>query len=303
MWLINSHNYSLENFLHHPPQYAILSHTWEDGEVSFDDMKDLGVAMNKAGWKKIAETCRMAEDRGLDYAWVDTCCIDKTSSAELTEAINSMFKWYSRSTVCYVYLSDLYVPLAGVPGSRENNEALHNDLNYCRWFTRGWTLQELIAPRSVYFYDATWVPIGTKTSLLENIAQITTIDRDILSHASELASVPVGRRMSWAAYRQTTRPEDLAYCLLGIFNVNMPMIYGEGEKAFIRLQEAIAQDNDDFSLFAWSDTNLTPSYQPYQGILAQAPAQFASCHDLWTINDPLGHESRSFAITNRGVEF
>ncbi|KAK3688737.1 heterokaryon incompatibility protein-domain-containing protein [Podospora appendiculata] len=302
MWLINTRTYALEN-IHHVPQYAILSHTWDDGEVSFNDMKTPVVAMCRPGWAKIAGTCRLAAERGLAYAWVDTCCIDKSSSAELTEAINSMFKWYQRSTVCYVYLSDLRVPTSAMPESKAYTEALHNSLGYCRWFTRGWTLQELLAPGLVDFFDADWVSVGTTVSLLHQLAHITNIDRDVLSGATALASVPVGRRMSWAAYRETTRPEDLAYCLLGIFGVNMPMIYGEGDKAFIRLQEAIAQDNDDFSLFAWSDTNLSPSYQPYQGILAKTPAQFANCHDLWNINDPLGHESRSFAITNRGVEF
>jgi heterokaryon incompatibility protein (HET) len=210
----------------------------------------------KRGWAKIEKSCSQARHLGLHYVWVDTCCIDKSSSAELTEAINSMYRWYQESSVCFAFME-------GLPADPEfqnadpkdevlSKDKLVSDLLCCRWFSRGWTLQELIAPRDLVFYDESWVPRGSKHTLSEDLSRITGIDLAVLQGGGDLLDVPVARRMAWAALRKTTRVEDLAYCLLGIFDVNMPLIYGEGKKAFIRLQEAIAQSTDDFSLFAWS---------------------------------------------------
>jgi len=283
--------------------YAILSHTWTTGEVSFDDLKDLDVARAKSGWSKIERTCALAQSHGIRYAWIDTCCIDKSSSAELTEAINTMFQWYKNAFKCYAYLSDLPVSQNGNPASDRAKEQLRADLGRCRWFSRGWTLQELIAPEIVEFYDSGWVYRGTKADLRFEIASITDIAKSVLSNSEELSTIPVARKMSWAARRVTTRPEDAAYCLLGIFGVNLPLIYGEGARAFIRLQEAIAKSTNDLSLFAWSEDEHKPSPQTYYGVFAQTPRQFTSCRQLKLIADPLRHDSHSFTITNRGVEF
>ncbi|OIW27820.1 hypothetical protein CONLIGDRAFT_551906, partial [Coniochaeta ligniaria NRRL 30616] len=175
---------------------------------------------------------------GLAYVWIDTICIDKSSSAELSEAINSMFKWYRNAAICYAYLSD-------VPQVR---------LEYSRWFTRGWTLQEMIAPQELRFYDANWDALGTKSDLLDRLCDITGVDTTAL-RGGNLRFFSVARKMSWASRRQTTREEDIAYCLLGIFDISMPLLYGEGSKAFIRLQEQIIKEYDDESLFAWRSTS------------------------------------------------
>jgi Heterokaryon incompatibility protein (HET) len=214
----------------------------EDGEVTFQDVADLSKARKKKGFSKILETCRLARTQGYDYTWIDTCCIDKSSSAELTEAINSMFNWYKQSAICYAFLYDL-------PAERETGRLdFVPSLSQCRWFTRGWTLQELVAPEKVEFYDQTWQIRGTRSSLQQELSSITGIDTDVIVDSNLLTTIPVARRMSWAANRQTTRVEDLAYSLLGIFDVNLPLIYGEGPKAFIRLQEEIIKQHNDLSL-------------------------------------------------------
>lgn len=228
------------------PKYAILSHTWAtDDEVSFQEMTGIvndhdHPASSKPGYQKILSTCKKANSHGLRYAWVDTCCIDKTSSAELSQAINSMFKWYSNAKVCYTFLFDL----------RPNNSA--DSMRNCKWFTRGWTLQELIASEEIRFYNARWDFVGDKSSLKELLSDITNIDEVILYDSTLLYNIPVARRMSWASGRTTTRREDIAYSLLGIFDVNMPMLYGEGENAFMRLQEEIIKRSNDLTIFMCS---------------------------------------------------
>lgn len=223
------------------PPYAILSHTWEDDEVLFRDMQE-GHAKNKRGYIKIKLACEQAISDELEYVWVDTCCIDKSSSAELSEAINSMFRWYRDAEICYVYLADI-----AASGSTPDDHLLFPK---SRWFTRGWTLQELIAPAIVSFYSNDWTFLGTKHHLTELISKITGIEEAILT-GGNLDHASVAKKMSWASRRVTTRTEDIAYCLLGIFGVNMPLIYGEGEKAFLRLQEEIIKESDDQSLLAW----------------------------------------------------
>ncbi|KAH9208012.1 heterokaryon incompatibility protein-domain-containing protein [Leptodontidium sp. 2 PMI_412] len=292
MWLINTTSLALE-FIEDPETciYAILSHTWGDNEVSFQDMADVKRARKKQGFSKIQRTCQLALDRNIEYAWVDTCCIDKSSSAELTEAINSMFRWYKQSHICFVFLSDLL--------STEY-------LSSCRWFTRGWTFQELIAPEEIEFYDAGWNLVGTNDSLRGLLAEITGIDEGILNDSDMLQTVPVARRMSWASSRRTTRVEDLAYCLFGIFDVNLPLIYGEGQKAFHRLQEAIAQEKNDLSLFAWTcpGEEMLPLHrrQKFRGMLAESPAEFIECRGLQRISDP-GIIPAEVTITNQGFKF
>ena len=168
--------------------------------------------------------------------------IDKTSSAELSEAINSMYKWYEQADICYAYISDI---ATAERTSRVQTMAFKNS----KWFTRGWTLQELIAPRSVEFYARDWTDLGTKSSRQDEISIITGIDVRILD-GEDLAICNVAERLSWAATRTTTRIEDAAYCLLGLFQVHMPLLYGEGERALIRLQEEILKTTEDYTLLA-----------------------------------------------------
>ena len=172
----------------------------------------------------------------------DSCCINKESSAELSEAVNSMYNWYREAKTCYAYLRDTH-RIDGIAG-----------LKTSVWFGRGWTLQELVAPRRLSFYDQHWQPMGTKRKMADEIAQQTKIDVQILKGETKLREYNVAQKMTWAAGRQTTRIEDQAYCLMGLFDVNMPLLYGEGNKAFIRLQEEIIRKDDDHTIFAWELT-------------------------------------------------
>jgi hypothetical protein len=227
------------------PPYAILSHTWTEGqEVTLADLKDSERAVDvdgriKEGYQKLRFCEEQAKRDGLDYFWVDTCCIDKTNNTELSKAINSMFRWYQNARRCYVFLSDV------------RNDSLEGDgeswFRQSRWFERGWTLQELLAPRSVEFFSKEGVRLGDKESLKQLIHEVTGIPLKALtgSELSEfdvdkrLSEFDVDKRLSWAANRQTTEEEDGAYCLFGIFGVHLPLIYGEGiENALKRLKSA-----------------------------------------------------------------
>jgi hypothetical protein len=218
------------------PPYAILSHTWgdEDQEMTFEDIAR-NSGHKKSGYKKVQLCARQARLDGLEYFWVDSCCIDKKSSAELSEAINSMYEWYSSAAVCYVFLDDLQHGQIDDVTIAERAGGLGN----CRWFTRGWTLQELIAPGQIIFYDQAWRQIGTKESLTSELESVTGIGQEYLRGHKSPRDSSIARRMSWLADRTTTRAEDIAYCMLGIFDVNMPLLYGEGLRAFTRLQEEL----------------------------------------------------------------
>ena len=233
----NEGTFSLTQFWDEIPTYAILSHTWGPEEVTFRDMIE-GNGTNKAGFDKIRFCGEQARRDGLQYFWVDTCCIDKSSSAELAEAINSMFRWYRDAGKCYVYLSD--VPKADVD-SNDKSTPLPGESAFrrSRWFTRGWTLQELIAPRSVEFFSKDRELLGNKLSLERYICEVTGIPVKAL-RGGPLADFSVNERLSWAKTRQTTREEDMAYSLLGIFGVHIGLIYGEGKgSACKRLREEI----------------------------------------------------------------
>ncbi|KID93689.1 HET domain protein, partial [Metarhizium majus ARSEF 297] len=292
MRLLNALTLQLELFPDPVPDktpYAILSHTWAHDEVCFDDMKDVSSAQDKAGFAKIRAACAMTRHHGLGYIWVDTCCIDKSSSAELSEAINSMFRWYKKSTVCFAFLSDL---------PQSSHETDLSALRNCRWWTRGWTLQELIAPTNLIFFDERWNSIGSKLDLCGTIESITGISRWVLDGSSPTSSVPLAKRMSWAAARDTTRIEDKAYCLLGIFDVNIPMMYGEGSRAFIRLQEEILRKTTDLSIFAWQASDHA---NKHRGILAESPAEFRNCSCIESSDDQFCFRDE-ISLTNRGVK-
>ncbi|RBR17595.1 hypothetical protein FVER53590_25089 [Fusarium verticillioides] len=287
MRLINVETLELESFTGEYggsiPTYAILSHVWTSEEVSLQQMSGLSPLPEESkGYRKIVDFCAKAKTEGFEYGWIDTCCIDKTSSAELSEAINSMFQWYRKSAACYVYLNDV--------GSAENPRSSDSRFRKSRWFTRGWTLQELLAPHEVIFLAEDWREIGTKASLSATISDITKIDVATLAKQS-WPHVSVAGIMSWASMRQTTRLEDQAYSLMGLFDVNMPLIYGEGPKAFYRLQVEIMKATNDDSLFAWSTEPLEDcGYSPnegastrgfrFLGLLAPSPACFRDSHNI-----------------------
>ncbi|KAF5605835.1 beta transducin [Fusarium pseudoanthophilum] len=287
MRLINVETLELESFTGEYggsiPTYAILSHVWTSEEVSLQQMSGLSHFPEESkGYRKIVDFCAKAKAEGFDYGWIDTCCIDKTSSAELSEAINSMFQWYRKSAACYVYLNDV--------SSAENPRSSDSRFRKSRWFTRGWTLQELLAPHEVIFLADDWREIGTKASLSATISDTTKIDVTTLVKQT-WSHVSVAGIMSWASMRQTTRLEDQAYSLMGLFDVNMPLIYGEGPKAFYRLQVEIMKATNDDSLFAWSTEPLEDyGYSPnegastrgfrFLGLLAPSPACFRDSHNI-----------------------
>ncbi|KAF2811322.1 HET-domain-containing protein [Mytilinidion resinicola] len=281
------------------PLYTILSHTGEENEVSFEDMQGPH-ATSKSGYGKIKYACQQALEDGLEYVWADTCCINKSSSTELSEAINSMFRWYKNAWDCYAYLADVHVHGSDVL----SQDAIDAAFAQSRWFIRGWTLQELLAPSEVHFYSSDWGKLGTRYTLADSISAVTKIDRAFLLDRETIGQASIVKRMSWASGRVTTRLEDTAYCLLGIFDVNMPLLYGEGEKAFIRLQEEIMRHSDDQSLFAWGQEDephwMKANPTKYvRGLLASSPAEFSTCGNV--IPDEFAELEEPHALTNKGV--
>ncbi|KAH7078100.1 heterokaryon incompatibility protein-domain-containing protein, partial [Paraphoma chrysanthemicola] len=307
--LINCSTLQLEEFFgSNIPQYAILSHTWGNDAVSFADLPFGQSTAAREGFQKISFTCAQAIRDGLKYTWVDTCCIDKSPSSELSEAINSMFTWYRNSVYCYAYLPDVL----------EAN--MKESFSKSRWFTRGWTLQELLAPKDVIFYDRDWKMLGKRVEHAEWISEIAGIDATVLRQSPNtdgkdvgLGSFCVAKKMSWASHRATTRLEDMAYCLLGIFDVSMPLLYGEGDRAFLRLQEEIIRRSDDDSILAWG---LEPEMNHPQGliskpvrnemakwrssrdVLASSPKDFKNCASLKYRSGSIS----PFTMTNVGLQ-
>ncbi|EPE08177.1 HET domain-containing protein [Ophiostoma piceae UAMH 11346] len=236
------------------------------------------------GLQKIIDFCNQAASDGFEYVWADTCCIDKSTASELAEAINSMFRWYQESTLCYAYLAD-------VP-SGDRTHVMDSAFRCSRWFTRGWTLQELIAPKSLVFYSKDWKYLSNKSALSSVLSEITGIDSEVLS-SGDFSSASVSMKLSWASSRTTSRIEDQAYCLVGFFGIFMPPIYGEGEEAFQRLQREIIKTNNDQTIFSWAGDGR-PS-----GMLARASSRFIISREassaITNIRNP------DFTMTNRGL--
>lgn len=222
------------NFVSNYVEYAILSHTWlqeAPGEVTYGNWKEGVINKASPGYAKLTHFCRIAAiEHGLTLAWMDTICINKDSSAELDESIRSMYMWYRASAICLAYLADT-VTQDQIPADT--------------WFTRGWTLQELIAPHRIKFYNATWIELApyvandrTDAGILSAIHSATTITESEL--ALPLGRTSLSRRMQWAANRRVTRNEDTAYSLMGLFGVSIATAYGEGAaRAFVRLVREI----------------------------------------------------------------
>ena len=238
-------------------EYVILSHRWIDStEVDYEEMVDLAKVDRQEqdeirghqGYTKIVNTCKQAKQDGYEWLWIDTCCIDKRSSAELSEAINSMYRWYANAKICYAYLHD--VGGSSFPTKKDQKQYSRSN-GWPEWFSRGWTLQEMIAPQNLQFFNKDWQPIGDKNNVAAILNTITGVPEHILADGLEGNRPCVAQVISWAACRTTTRVEDRAYSLMGLLDVNMPMLYGEGKKAFHRLQLEIIRSSNDQSIFAW----------------------------------------------------
>ncbi|KAF5373006.1 hypothetical protein D9758_001438 [Tetrapyrgos nigripes] len=297
MRLLNTKDFTVRQFFTDIPCYAILSHTWEQDEVSFQDIQNVDVARSKAGWRKVENACARARRYHFNWIWIDSCCINKESSAELSEALNSMYQYYEDAAMCYVYLSDVSGEYH--PGTEESN------FRDSRWFRRGWTLQELLAPEYVVFLDKDWERIGTRWSLREVVSVATGIPVDVFK-GRIIDEYSVAQRMSWAAFRETTRPEDQAYCLLGVFGVSMSPIYGEGGvKAFMRLQQEIIRISDDRSIFAWVAASASDSASARKaetrGLLARSPYEFRMSGDVQASNVELIGNKSSYSFNNNGL--
>jgi len=303
-------------------EYAILSHQWIEQEVDFNeavklakmDKEERTEIRQRDGYRKIIQSCEQAKKDGYKWLWIDTCCIDKRSSAELSEAINSMYRWYENARVCYTYLHD--VSSSSFPTAR-NNERYPKSDGWPEWFSRGWTLQEMIAPRDVQFFNKDWYPIGNKSALSLILQDITRVPQDILREGLSSNRPCVAQIMSWAANRTTTRVEDRAYSLMGLLDMNMPMLYGEGKKAFHRLQLEIIRASNDQSIFAWRcDEKMVRTCS----ILADDPSFFEDCNEMELMNRdefieylgkwqnleeelPSIEDDRfgTFPVTNRGI--
>lgn len=294
MRLLNTATFILEEFTGSDiPKYAILSHRWGNQEVTFQDIQHFKnfrdyfktrKSTKSEGWSKIKGSCEQAVLDGLQWIWVDSCCIDKLSSAELSEAINSMFNWYREARVCYAYLSDVFKSFA------EDNNRTSYEFRNSRWFRRGWTLQELLAPQKLVFFNRYWVHLGKRKDLWSFVSEATGIED---AAGWEMSSV--AQKLSWAAKRETTRIEDRAYSLMGLFGVNMPPLYGEGENAFVRLQLEILRTSDDESIFAWRDAKNISG-----GLLARSPDAFRWSGDVKRF-DSVHYDKPPYSMTNKGL--
>lgn len=271
------------------PPYAILSHRWIGQEIVFQDFESVPKAQlrslppanpvpktavgavsqdSTASVYKIAGACAKARGAGIRHLWIDTVCINKFDSRELSSAINSMFKWYSNAAICYVYLYDVtWDTAANTPDSDRDQQ-----FRQSKWFTRGWTLQELLAPRQLEFFDRDWRYIGSKHDLVDSIVDATGISRDHL--LGDFRTASTAQKMSWLSRRTTSIVEDRAYCMLGLFDVFLEPRYGQGTEEFMRLQREIFERFSstgvvDESLFAWTSDLIETS-----GLLAPAPSCF-----------------------------
>ena len=321
MWLLNTVTKELRSFTSPadvPGGYAILSHVWDEGHTECRTIQDIQSLLtfetddefprilavpaslvetlsSDIGWRdsiapKIRELCKVAQAHGYQWVWTDMCCIDRSCSAELSEAINSMFRYYALSGACFVYLHDVHTDSQFAEGfdSTEFQKSV--------WHTRGWTLQELLAPTFIVFLAHDWSVIGTKDSLVSSLHAATKIPAKVLLLEESLSHTTIAQRMCWASKRKTTRVEDEAYCLMGLFGVNMPIAYGEGQKAFYRLQEEILKILPDASIFAWGRHRpWVPGSEPIfktlrddtkhifasgKFLFAASPRPFASCEDI-----------------------
>lgn len=321
MRLLNTSAYTLhddeEKVVLKNPEYAILSHVWERDtpEIIFPTLNPADLRnpnLHTPSLDKIRGACAKAREQRLQWIWIDTCCIDKSPhSTELTKSLNRMLEWYRDAKVCYAYIRDVVKTTPG-PGMFQSRDPERNGLK-AEWFERGWTLQELLAPRYMEFYDQRWAFIGTKNDLADHLHPVTGIAKKYLTGVGNFREASVATRMSWMAGRKTTEIEDIAYSMIGILGVSMRPDYGEGAKAFLSLQKALIQGSPDESIFAWTiptrglrcyrNRKGTPKWAPREkswGLLAPSPDCFKDSGDLVVIPDRV--IPRSYGWAQQAVE-
>lgn len=263
MWLIETSTFRLSEFTTSVPSYATLSHVTEEDEAPHESPGHIRREICNRSRKTVERACVQARTAGISWLWNYATCVDRYSWAAQSEAINSLAQIYRGCEYTIIYLADLVFELVG-------HETLGERLADCRWFKNIWSIPQIIFSRAAFFFSTDWTQIGTKISLLPLISAIIGIDKPALDDSDCLEDYSIAKRMSWASRMTTTRTEDSAYALLGLFDVSLPIIHGEGQKAFFKLQEEILKDTNDFSLFAWD----SPVPQEYTGLLAPSPACF-----------------------------
>lgn len=290
MRLLHARTRELKDFCaEDTPDYAILSHTWGDNEVTASDISDGLYSGKEVYWRKINCACKQALEDHLEWLWVDTCCLRRDDAIELDTAIHSMFEWYRDASVCYVYLPD--VPSrpeesdVGYGEDTEDPEAPDSSFRRSRWFSRGWTLLELLAPRELRYYSSSWGFLGSSKTLSTLTRQVAAMAQTPETLELLLESSSVSQVMSWASGRQTSTPEDLPYCLSGIFGARIPISYGEGaDQAFLKLQRWLIENRNDQSVLAWgyngSERSDDKDMAALSSVLARTPADFSGCGSI-----------------------
>lgn len=263
MLLLNTESFELRYSTNPPPKYSVFSHAQHSGDLCFEDFKYPKLLSCKAGFHRLREACSQSRHRGSYWLWTDAVCIDRSSSASLSEAFNNLSRIYQDCAFSLIYLEDFAL-------RSWTEENVQKQLADCAWMRNVWALPHLVFSKISIFYDRAWNEIGTKASLARHLSSVTSIDQSVFGNAAALHKFSIAKRISWASQLQAARIEDWSFCMLGVLNINMPVIYGEGRKTFLRLQEEILRDTADFSLFAWRPERP----QRYRGILAQSPAEF-----------------------------
>lgn len=267
MRFLNTETFKLHDSTEPPPSYSVFFHAHGSDDIGFEDFGNPEMLPRKAGFHRLWQACSQARNHGSKWLWSDAVCIDRGSTAALTDAFNSLARIYQECIFSLIYLEDL------TPGDC-NDGGLAKRLANCAWLRNVWVLPQLIFPKHSFIYDSDWTEIGTKASLAPQLSLVTSIEQSVLVDPAALGEFSIAKRISWASELDASRPEDRAFALLGILGVHMPIIYGEGHMAFTRLQEEILRDTTDYSLFAWRPE--VP--QEYRGLLAYSPAEFQHFH-------------------------
>lgn len=347
---INTETYELTNRAEPYPEYAILSHRWitdvGKSEITFSDIKQgsrelVSLSLDPRrrsrseehsdSMNKIIDACVKAKAMNLHWLWIDTCCTRQDNPSEVEESINSMFTWYNEATVCYAILADVRWsgsrddPFKIISDDRAPTNETRAYRTHAEWFERGWTLQELLAPKRMEFYDRDWRRMGTKQELAGQIEQLTGIGRDYIKSVTPLRTIKeasVATRMGWMAGRHTTRPEDIAYSLVGILDIQFKPSYGEGNSAFVRLEERLLETSTDESIFAWrrppgsqmtcfktpvarqpGEFNIPMFSKSRWGLLAPSPDCFRGSNQIVTTGRTVERLGGGYRRTNQGVQF